>query len=284
VRHPNIVEVSDLVQETPAEGGRVYFVMELLEGQSVRDAARTSPFTLKRAIEVVRQAAEALQAAHAVGVVHRDIKPDNLFLTRGPDGREILKVLDFGVARMGLGLPGFSRATMVGQVVGTPLWMAPEQLLGRDVDARADVYALGTVLYVLLVRKFPFEGATMDDVVLERLVKEAALLGVTTAQGETVPQALRDVVAQCLARESKKRPASMSEVVEKLKAIEQAMAQPQPPSVDALLDDADPDALTVVVQAPLPEQRRRSYLPWVFAAATTGAAIALAIWFFAFRH
>jgi serine/threonine-protein kinase len=224
VRHPNIVEVHDLVQEPAEAGGRIYFVMELLEGESLRRLSRKTPFELRRALRLVRQAADALAAAHDVGVVHRDVKPDNLFVVRDEAGAERVKVLDFGVARVRDASRGDLRTTRTGQVVGTPLWMAPEQILGRDVDARADIYSLMMVLYVLLVRRFPFDGASMSDVVMQRLEREAKAIGAHTSLGEPVPKALEQLLAECLSRDRSKRPGSMAEVAERLRDIEAGLS------------------------------------------------------------
>ena len=217
VNHPNIVQVHDLIEEP----GRVYFVMELLEGRSVKDIGRERPVELGRSVRWIRQAAEALDAAHRVGVIHRDIKPDNLFVTWGSGGEELVKVLDFGVARIRERTP-LSRVTQVGQVVGTPLWMAPEQVMGREAEPAVDVYALMTVLYVLLSRRFPFPGKMMSEIVMARLATEADPLGTHAFLGERIPPALREFMARCLARNVGRRP-SMGGVVEALRAIEERL-------------------------------------------------------------
>lgn len=223
VKHPNMVEVFDLVHQP---GAPPYFVMELLEGQSVRAAGKSRPLELRRVVRLARQAAEALAAAHEVGVLHRDIKPDNLFIIRDAHGRETLKVLDFGVACMIAGVQSTSRLTQVGQTVGTPLWMAPEQLVAGDLDGRADIYALATVMFVLLTRRFPFDGVAMTEVVMQRLSGPAQKLPSTTFLGETVPSQLRTLIAQCLERERAKRPASMEQVAKVLRQVEAQLDTP----------------------------------------------------------
>lgn len=223
VKHPSIVEVFDFVRETEAEGGRVYFVMELLEGESLRSEGNITPLTLKRAVRLFRQAADALAAVHAVGVVHRDLKPDNLFISKSAGGEEVMKVLDFGVARLrGLGGEPVPRVTKVGHVVGSLMWMAPEQVTGVDVDGQADVYSLATALYMTLARTMPFEGSSLREVVTERLRSPARPLGPSTFLGEPVPEALRSLVAECLERDPAKRPQSMRTVARRLRAIEDA--------------------------------------------------------------
>lgn len=221
VKHPHIIEIEDLV----SEGERVYFVMELLGGKTLKALAKEGPLELTRAVRLVRQAAQALAAAHGVGVIHRDVKPDNLVVEVDAEGREQVKVLDFGVARV-RGLDVRSYKTQVGQVVGTPLWMAPEQVLGHEVDPRADVYSLAMVLYVLLTRRFPFAGVDLSQVVMYRLSRDADPVGETTFLGEQVPQRLQRLLAMGLSRELAKRPPSMSWVASELESIEAELLSP----------------------------------------------------------
>ncbi len=230
LRHPNVIGVEDLSRE----GEHVYIVMELLDGQTLKAAAKASPIELVRAVRLARQAASALAAAHRVGVVHRDVKPDNLMLVRDGAGVEQLKVVDFGVARVLLDDQATACRTRTGQVLGTPLWMAPEQALGDPVDARADVYALCLVLYTLLARRFPFDAPSLSAVVMKRLVEEASPLGETSFLGEPVPPRLRALVAKGLRREREDRQASMDEVDAELAAVEAELSAPSPITGDGL--------------------------------------------------
>ncbi|MCA9638795.1 MAG: serine/threonine protein kinase, partial [Myxococcales bacterium] len=141
IGHPGIVEVLDAAR---LADGRVFMVMERLEGESLEDAiARPGP--AGPVLGWLAAIADALAAAHAVGVVHRDLKPQNLFLARGPDGAIAPKILDFGIAKLfGDGLGGGASATRTGDVLGTPYYMSPEQCRGAGlVDHRADIYSLG---------------------------------------------------------------------------------------------------------------------------------------------
>jgi serine/threonine protein kinase len=245
--------VFDLVTEP---GAPMYFVMELLEGQSIRAAGKARPLELSRVVRFMRQAAEALAAAHAVGVMHRDIKPDNLFLVPDAVKGEQLKVLDFGVARMAPlhGGGPVPRVTQTGQTVGTPLWMAPEQLVAGELDPRVDVYALATVAYVLLTRRFPFDGVAMNEVVLQRMTKPARPLPAASFLGERVPVELTALLARCLERDAKLRP-QMAEVAQCLSVIEQSLMATTGEETDAALE---------------PVSRRR-WWPWA-AALTAGVA------------
>ena len=154
------------------------------------------------------------------------MKPDNLIVERDAAGAEVLKVLDFGVARVrGLDANRMYK-TQVGQVVGTPLWMAPEQVVGEEVDARVDVYALSMVLFVLLTRRFPFSGGDLSHVVMQRLARDAEPVGPTTFLGELVPERLQRLVAMGLSRNRDHRPASMEWVEHELRAIAAELSAP----------------------------------------------------------
>ena len=162
--------------------------MGLLRGEDVRSLlTRVGPLRPEVALRIAAQACAGLAAAHAAGVVHRDIKPENLFLSRGGDGAVVVKVLDFGIAKIrrtsestgasaGLTAPAVSM-TESGQVVGTPLFMAPEQLVGaKQVDARSDVYSMGVTLYALLAGTPPH--ANVESLVIEPGIQKLQQTGV----------------------------------------------------------------------------------------------------------
>jgi eukaryotic-like serine/threonine-protein kinase len=214
LKHPNTVEILDFVEEP----GRIYLVMELLEGRTLAELDREQgPLPLRRVCALLSQACDALHAAHAHGVVHRDIKPDNLFVLS--DDR--LKVLDFGVARR----TGGPQQTQAGLVLGTPFYMAPEQAAGRAVDARADLYALGVSLYELLTRD------SMSTVTTPQRILRAA-------SGEPVPEHLTRLVASLLALDPAQRPASASDVKAVLESIAQRPAPPPAPTTGQALASA----------------------------------------------
>ena len=159
-RHPGIVDVIDLGR---AASGAVFMVMELLEGESLAERMNHGVLPIDEAVDIAAQALDALGAAHARGVVHRDVKPDNLFVTRDVRGERLVKVLDFGIAKVA---SGNERLTAAGIVLGTPLYMSPEQIRrGGDVDARADVYSMGATLHHMLTGSPAVEGGSMYDVV-----------------------------------------------------------------------------------------------------------------------
>jgi serine/threonine protein kinase len=155
IHHPNVLAIEGVEAHEEGDGERPrFFVMELLVGLDLADTlAFTGALGPARSVRVAVGAALGLGAAHAAGVVHRDVKPENLFLVHAPDGREQVKVLDFGFSH----LPGDGGEAR-GRVVGTPEYMAPEQSRGAPADPRADVYSLGVVLYEMLAGRVPFVG------------------------------------------------------------------------------------------------------------------------------
>ncbi len=154
LEHDNIVRVTDFGR-TPE--GYLFLVMELLAGESLFDRLRREGcLSPEEAVPILWQVCAGLQAAHALGVVHRDLKPENVFLARTPSGREVAKVLDFGIAK--IADPASESSTQAGIVVGTPEYLSPEQAMGAAVDARADVYAVGLIAWRTLAGRHPFKA------------------------------------------------------------------------------------------------------------------------------
>lgn len=219
IGHPNIVAVSDFGEVRlggPTSAAVPYFVMEFLTGVSLAALLRLEKtLTAQRAAGILLQCASGLAAAHAAGVIHRDLKPDNVFLTPTAE-KEFVKLLDFGVAKM----VGQGRLTRAGMVFGTPHYMSPEQASGQSVDHRADIYALGVILYECFAGHVPFEADTYMGVLtkhmfatpepLQQAMPDTSLLG-----------ALGPIAMRCLAKSPADRYASMVEVAA---AIEKAMS------------------------------------------------------------
>jgi serine/threonine-protein kinase len=217
IRHPNIVEVIDVGR---LAGGVPYLVMELLEGESLAARLeRLGRLEIASAVEFVRQAASALVAAHGAGIVHRDLKPENLFLV--PDQRfaerELVKVLDFGIAKLRADMTTAPVHTMAGAVFGTPPYMSPEQCRGLpdDIDERTDVYALGVILYEALCGRPPFESEAIGELMMLHM----------TVEPEPPSQLCRDlspqleaVILKALAKHRDDRFSSMAEFREALSA------------------------------------------------------------------
>jgi hypothetical protein len=197
--HPNIVAVYDLA----TEAGVPYVVMELVDGEDLHRRLGRGPLEMRDAIEIAVQVCDALQAAHDAGIVHRDIKPDNILLTSSG----LVKVCDFGIAR--LAESGHSGRGSGATAVGTALYMAPEQATGGPVDARTDLYALGCVLYAMLVGRPPFSGdnpmRVMWQQVHERPVPAASLR-------RDVPADVEALITALLAKNPADRPADAGDV------------------------------------------------------------------------
>ncbi len=228
VNHPHIVEITDFVEER--EMGRVWCVMEYLRGSTLKVVGRDETMTIARSVKIVRQVCDALDAAHQVGVVHRDIKPDNIFLVDGKGEGDFVKVLDFGVAK--LREEGMSGHTDAGEIVGTPAYMSPEQALGQEVDARSDLYSLATLLYVLLAGRFPFDGVTAGQLVANIVSKRPLPLPKMSRSGEGVTEELEGVLMRCLEKDPERRYATM-------RALSEALLPFEVTQKIATVDDAD---------------------------------------------
>jgi len=207
--HENIVDVKD-AGRTPE--GTAYIVMEWLEGRTLDEELRwQGALSFARAGEILRQIAAALAEAHAKQVVHRDLKPANVMLVRRNDGREIVKVLDFGIGKI-LTETGAS----VSAVMGTPSYASPEQLqLGGKIDGRSDIYSLGVILYRMLSGRLPFQSTSLPELVQMQLVMPPTSL--RTIRPETPPH-IDELVMQMLAKDQQLRPADASVVVQRYDA------------------------------------------------------------------
>jgi serine/threonine protein kinase len=172
LRHPNAVRVDDFDY---TEDGRPFIVMELVQGKNVGEILEgDGPMPVPRAVRVATQVVQALGFAHKLGIVHRDIKPGNIILTTNEQGQETAKVLDFGIAKLREAVEGAKTGmTMTGMVVGTPLYMSPEQFMGKkdgqEIDGRTDLYSLGVVLYQMVTAQLPFEGDTLYSLMMQHM-------------------------------------------------------------------------------------------------------------------
>jgi serine/threonine protein kinase len=225
VKHPNVVEVLDCGQEELESGGDVYIVLELLSGKPLSHLGRGRTLTVPQTVKLVREAALGLQAAHDLGVVHRDVKPDNLFVCAPGEPDERVKVVDFGVARLTETVLKTIERTREGLVVGTPAYMAPEQSCGEPATAQADVYSLATVLYALLAGRLPFDGRSPEELMVKRFKEKAAKLPNYTPRGEEIPSGLWSVVSRGLEKEPEKRIRTMTEFHDLLAPFEEEPTQ-----------------------------------------------------------
>jgi serine/threonine-protein kinase len=221
IQHERVVRVYDFGETAE---GLVYLAMEFVPGESLKAVlAREGALAPARTAALVRQVAEGLEAAHRMGLVHRDLKPDNILVVREADGREQCKVLDFGIAKAGGAPPDGERGlTRTGFVLGTPEYMSPEQVLGESLDARSDVYALALVAFECLAGTLPFETATPDRGMMARLMHGPRPLPPPRDGGDW-PAALQPVLDAALARDREGRTASAWGFAQ---ALADALAEP----------------------------------------------------------
>jgi serine/threonine protein kinase len=200
VGHPNIVDIHDFVEDGSVEPPLIYMVMELLVGCDLAQRIRSvGPMEPAEVVPIAVQVANALIAVHRLNILHRDLKPENIFLVERPGAVPHVKLLDFGVAttfgdRESLGL------TAPGATVGTPQYMAPEQILGAPLDERTDLYSLGVVLYDMLTNSVPFQSSQFGEVLVKHVeARPDPIVARRLAQGRgPVPRDLEDVVMRCL--------------------------------------------------------------------------------------
>jgi len=211
INNPHVIQVTDFGE---IGDGRPYFVMELLGGTSLSTLIKSNGVPMQNALCIARHVADALLAAHEAGIVHRDLKPDNVYVEGATADSLQVKVLDFGLAHV----VGSSRLTRRGVVFGTPQYMSPEQASGATVDHRADIYALGIVLYEMLAGRVPFEADSYMGVLTKQLYADPAPLPALDSPAATASE-IEQVVRRCLQKDPQDRYASMTEVLAALEGL-----------------------------------------------------------------
>jgi eukaryotic-like serine/threonine-protein kinase len=221
IEHPNVAGATDFGK---LSDGAVFLVLEFVSGRSLRDEIARGPFAVDRALHIARQISSALNAAHAQGIVHRDLKPENVMLVEKGGDPDFVKVLDFGIAKVPLGdsvPPGPSKGnpiTKAGMVFGTPEYMSPEQALGQTVDGRADLYALGVILFEMLSGVRPFSSQSSVGILGQQLSKPTPTFA-ERAPGVLVPPSVEQIARKLLSRDASERYESASELSRAIDAL-----------------------------------------------------------------
>ena len=211
--HHNIVTIFDFDQ---ADDGSLYIVMEYVAGNSLSGVIKSGLLDVRTVVRLGIQIAEGLRAAHTAGVIHRDIKPENIMVLPGDE----IKLMDFGIARLS-NVEGVTRLTRSGVIMGTPTYMAPEQIEGGEVGVATDIYAFGVLLYEMLSGQVPFTAPTPGAVLIKHLTETAPPL---RKLRNDIPASLEKVVKQALEKKPGRRQRSMEEVVEALAKAQGAAA------------------------------------------------------------
>jgi len=228
IAHPNIIEILD---QGETGDGSLYLVMELLEGQPLSQLLAKGKLPVRRAIPILIQIARALARAHDLEVIHRDLKPENIFVTRQPDGGEIVKLLDFGIARS----MQDARLTGSGEVFGTPQYMAPERITSTEAGPSSDLYALGVMAFEMVTGRLPFEAKDVATYFVKHMKEAPPSL---RSVDRTLPAALDELVLALLEKEPADRPVDAHRVHADLVAIAEALhvsvpREPHDPTVSS---------------------------------------------------
>lgn len=238
--HPNCVQVTDF---GATEDGMMYMVMQLLEGAELTGMLQER-LESTRAVELVMQILRGLEHAHGKGVVHRDIKPENVFVTQDHDGEEVLKLVDFGIAKL-TDATIDTHKTSAGLVFGTPAYMSPEQAMGVEADSRADLYSTGILFYQMLAGRLPIDNE--DPVALVRMQVSVD----PDPLPSRVPPVIAGVVARMLEKDRDRRFQTATEVIETLESIELMMIDEHVSDIEITVPGSSETATGVRVSPPV---------------------------------
>jgi serine/threonine-protein kinase len=227
LKHPNVVTIFDYGE---TDEGLCYIAMEYLEGKTLAQEIKdVGPMPASRAMQIFKQICRALREAHSLGVVHRDMKPANIFLMKqkNADEGDYAKVLDFGLVKETKSdepaAAGEKGHTQVGQIMGSPKYMAPEQIQGKEVDGRTDIYSTGAVLYAMITGRAPFEKNNEMATMMAHVSEPVPLMG-DVIKDLKLPIGVEDIVYRCLCKGPEERFRSMEELLVAIKMVEQGKA------------------------------------------------------------
>lgn len=219
--HPNVIDIFD---DGDTGDGTAFMVMELLDGEPLDAIIARGPMPLQRALPIMIQVSRGIARAHDLEVIHRDLKPENIYIARRDDGTDLVKLLDFGIARSAQD----SRLTGVGEVFGTPQYMAPERITSIDAGGSQDLYALGVIFFEMLSASLPFEANDVPSFLLKHLKEPPPKL---SERGVKVPPELEQLIDSLMAKDPKQRPVDAHKVHNELVAICQRLGIAPPPEV-----------------------------------------------------
>ena len=215
IANEHIIDISDFGQ---LPNGSAYFVMEFLEGVPLSGAVpEGTPMPVRRLADIAMQLSVGLAAAHEAGVVHRDLKPDNIFLVQRGGKNDFVKLLDFGIAKVNSGRTG--KLTQAGSVFGTPHYMSPEQAAGAPVDHRGDIYALGVILYELSCGRLPFDADNFMGILTQHMYKAPAPIRTISPEAGEIPPGFEAIILKCLSKRPEQRYQNMDELREDLERL-----------------------------------------------------------------
>jgi len=240
--HPNVIEIFD---QGETADGVPYIVMELLAGKTLAELVEKGGMALARSMPIMIQVARGIARAHDLGVVHRDLKPENIFIVSRPDGSDLVKILDFGIARS----RSDSRLTNAGELFGTPQYLAPERISGGEAGPSVDLYALGVIFFEMSTGKLPLEANDPTSFLIKHM-KDIPPRARTV--NPKVPEALDTLIAQLLEKDPKARPVDAHRIENDLIAMARSMSIRPPPDAD---DEPESSQRAVTVLPPVGVQQ-----------------------------